>query len=772
MLLPWLRKRLGGAPAICARKPIARRRLVVEELEDRCLLAAPVITTIAGMSTSGTLTPLNLPIGKSLIVPITATASNPLTYTVTSDNPDVIVDLHTGNPFLELDTTDGTMVFEMLQDVAPNTVATIDGLVQAGFYNGIIFHRVVQGFVIQGGDPTGTGTGGPGFQFDDEFNIDAIFSGNGQLAMANSGPDTNGSQFFVTVGPQRFLDFTYTIFGQLLSGFNVLTTINNVPVDANDKPLSPVTITSAELITDTTDAVITLEADSSFSSPADITVKVDDGHGGVTQTTFTVNPFNDAAQSPAITDPPFLGPVSDMVTPENTPLTFTLTAIELDGGTPSFATSNPSPNATVSVTGNQVTVTPTTGFTGPIPLEVGVFRGYDSSNNPVFDTQNIIIGVGAQPLSGSALSFSAVALVPNENIAVATFTDGNPADTPASFTSVNINWGDDHLSTGTLTLSGGVFTVSGTNTYTNPGSYPVSIDIENNLGATLHVKGTATVTSFTGPTSLDVEDSSTVQPLTDGILILRYMFGFTGSALTSGVLGAGALRTDPSAITAYLKFAGASMLDVDDNGSVSPLTDGILILRYLFGFTGAALTSGALGAGATRTDPTAIETFLNGFNPDVGHLFADSVGSGPPAGDLLTSAELQVITQAAIARWEATNISAAARAALESAHVQLADLGGSALGETFGHNVLIDPDAAGHGWFIDPTPMNDSEFPTPAGGAQLQALASTPEANEMDLLTVVMHELGLVMGLTDISPAVQPHSLMTDVLSVGVRRLP
>src|SRR5208282_5504454 len=110
-----------------------------------------------------------------------------------------------------------------------------------------------------------------------------------------------------------------------------------------------------------------------------------------------VSAFNDAAQTPPISDPPFLGPVSDMVTPENTPLTFTLTAINPDGATLSFATSDPSPNATVSLSGagnSQVTVTPAAGFTGPIPLEVGVFRGYDSSDQPIFDTQNIIIGVG------------------------------------------------------------------------------------------------------------------------------------------------------------------------------------------------------------------------------------------------------------------------------------------------------------------------------------------------------------------------------------------
>jgi peptidyl-prolyl cis-trans isomerase A (cyclophilin A) len=140
------------------------------------------------------------------------------------------------------------MTFELFQDLTPQTVNTIEGLIKSGFYDGLTFHRVVPGFVIQGGDPAGNGTGGPGFAFDDEFNARAIFSGNGQLAMANAGKDTNGSQFFVSIGPQRALDFNHTIFGQLVRGFDVLSAIEHVPTDANNRPLTPVSITSARLV--------------------------------------------------------------------------------------------------------------------------------------------------------------------------------------------------------------------------------------------------------------------------------------------------------------------------------------------------------------------------------------------------------------------------------------------------------------------------------------------------------------------------------------------
>jgi hypothetical protein len=562
-----------------------------------------------------------------------------------------------------------------------------------------------------------------------------------------------------------------------LSGFSVLTAINNLPVDANSKPLSPVTITNAKLITDTTDSVVTLEnPDGSFAGSAHITVAVDDGHGGTTQTVFTVNAFNDATQSTPIVDPPFLlDPIPDVVTPINTTVSIPVNVINIDNQTLQFSGGIDTTKATgtFSQSGNSATylITPITGFSGPVALTVDVYKGYTIGGVQQFDSQTIIIGVGTQILSsGSALPVSATALTPVSSVTVATFTDPNAGDTVNNFSSVQINWGDDHLSTGALTKSGNTFTVTGSNTYTNPGSYLVTVNIENSLGATLHLKATATVAAFAGPVTLDIDNSGGQgAPLTDGILILRYLFNFSGATLTSGALGAGATRTDPNAIKSYLAFARTSMLDVDDNGTADPLTDGILILRYLFGFTGTALTSGALGVGAKRTDPTIIKNFLDSFNP--GHLFADTVASGPPVGVSLTDQDLQAITQAAIARWEATDLSSAARAALESAHVQIANLGGTGLGETFGNQVFIDPSAAGYGWFVDPTPLDDSEFPT-STGTELHASAGSAIAGEMDLLTVVMHELGLVMGLKEYDPAVQANTLMTDVLSAGVRRLP
>ena len=168
------------------------------------------------------------------------------------------------------------MTFQLFQDLTPNTVEQIMNLVNDGFYNNLTFHRVISDFMIQGGDPNGDGTGGPGYNFDDEFNAALQFTSSGLLAMANSGPDTNGSQFFVTAAPYRSGDFRYTIFGMLTSGNDILNEIDAVATDSNDKPLNSVVITSATIFTDTQDGVLRLSAPIGTTGTADVTVTVTD----------------------------------------------------------------------------------------------------------------------------------------------------------------------------------------------------------------------------------------------------------------------------------------------------------------------------------------------------------------------------------------------------------------------------------------------------------------------------------------------------------------
>ncbi len=143
-------------------------------------------------------------------------------------------------------TTEGVIVLELFDADAPETVANFRKLAADGFYDGLTFHRVIKDFMIQGGCPTGTGTGGPGYQFDDEINDHKIV--RGALAMANSGPNTNGSQFFVvTAGEAPWLDGKHTVFGEVTEGMDVVDRIENVATMGADRPVEPVIIASIEL---------------------------------------------------------------------------------------------------------------------------------------------------------------------------------------------------------------------------------------------------------------------------------------------------------------------------------------------------------------------------------------------------------------------------------------------------------------------------------------------------------------------------------------------
>jgi cyclophilin family peptidyl-prolyl cis-trans isomerase len=140
-----------------------------------------------------------------------------------------------------IETSEGAIALELFPADAPRTVENFSDLAQKGFYDGLVFHRVIRDFMIQGGCPQGTGTGGPGYTFEDEINDHRIV--RGALAMANAGPDTNGSQFFiVTAEACPWLDGKHTVFGHVTDGMDVLDRIESVPTDARDRPIEPVTM--------------------------------------------------------------------------------------------------------------------------------------------------------------------------------------------------------------------------------------------------------------------------------------------------------------------------------------------------------------------------------------------------------------------------------------------------------------------------------------------------------------------------------------------------
>ena len=149
-----------------------------------------------------------------------------------------------------LETNQGSIELKLMPEVAPKTCENFIGLVKQGFYDGIIFHRVIPGFMIQSGDPTGTGRGGEsiwGTAFEDEVNLEIKFNKPGLLAMANSGPNTNRSQFFITTAATAWLNMKHTIFGEVISGYNVVQKIEQAPGDQSNKPLSEQKILRAYL---------------------------------------------------------------------------------------------------------------------------------------------------------------------------------------------------------------------------------------------------------------------------------------------------------------------------------------------------------------------------------------------------------------------------------------------------------------------------------------------------------------------------------------------
>ena len=164
--------------------------------------------------------------------------------------------------FAHFQTTLGDFTVELFDKQAPKTVANFANLADGSkewkhpktgeshkkpFYDGLVFHRIIEGFMIQGGDPLGQGFGGPGYQFEDEFHPDLRHDRAGILSMANAGPNSNGSQFFITLGPTPHLDRKHSVFGRVVEGLDVVEKIGRVPTDRNDRPVTPVVMNKVSI---------------------------------------------------------------------------------------------------------------------------------------------------------------------------------------------------------------------------------------------------------------------------------------------------------------------------------------------------------------------------------------------------------------------------------------------------------------------------------------------------------------------------------------------
>ena len=330
-------------------------------------VAQPTLPPVGDVPLSG---------GSPLLLTLDAEGEGPLSYTVESSDALVTATVLADNRSLRIQVAGfGEMVFELFDFAARRATDRIVELADSGFYNGVIFHRIIDNFVIQGGDPTGTGSGGSSLgDFDDQFHIDLQHNRNGILSMAKSFDDTNDSQFFITEGAQRHLDFNHSIFGILVEGESVREAMSEVAVGAEDRPVTNVVIESARSFVDEENAVVLLKAPEGATGAADVTVIVRNASGQETRQTFRVNVTPDAIDSP-----PFLADIPELRTRVDTPLSYQLQAIDVEDSTSARyldqtglasnglavpVQANPNLQYRVDFGTGLLTITPTSGLTG------------------------------------------------------------------------------------------------------------------------------------------------------------------------------------------------------------------------------------------------------------------------------------------------------------------------------------------------------------------------------------------------------------------------
>ena len=296
---------------------------------------ATITIDVEGDNIDPTLAPISdvtVLAGSPLWIPLNGSDADgdALSFSAAVGNSDLLItEIPVGNRSVRMEVDGfGEMVFEFFENRAPRAVGRMVDLAEAGdFYPGIIFHRVINGFVIQGGDPLGTGTGGSDLgDFDDQFHVDLQHNRSGLLSMAKSTDDTNDSQFFITEGPQRSLDFNHSIFGVLVDGEDVREAISNVQTTTGDRPVTDVTIESVEVFADVENGIMMLKAPEGQIGNTTVTVTVSDGKGGTMQQTFNVEVVPDTENGA-----PFLDDILDQQTATGVSTTVQLTAQDVEG---------------------------------------------------------------------------------------------------------------------------------------------------------------------------------------------------------------------------------------------------------------------------------------------------------------------------------------------------------------------------------------------------------------------------------------------------------
>jgi cyclophilin family peptidyl-prolyl cis-trans isomerase len=495
-LLNWLfpkRKRSARRPCR-TRRQWSQVRGFVEEIEDRVVLS-PVIAPLSQINGGNTV--INVPVGKTFQLPIDGSDTlNPnatLSFSILNNTNSSAVGAAfapTSNRSLRMTVTgngfSGDITLQLAEDLAPLTTARIiamaTGQVPGFTYNNLTFHRIVQNFVAQGGDPLGNGTGGTGTDFADEFTSLLSFTGFGQLAMANAGDDDNDSQFFITdvdlhVGdtnaalrPPQHLNFQHTIFGQLTDGFATFVQMMATPVSGST-PTTPVVMSNVTVLTDPQNGVLRLTALGAAGTTSTITVRATNTATNETfDQTFTINVVADtdtgAANGTAIDDRPFLvvppstfpNLISDMTTNEDVVVTIPGTELET-GGTLTVhirtGAANDAGNATINsdnvanlsvsinATTRVITLTPAANFHGTIDFLLairdatvrdtngdGIINSSDSADaRAQYDTQRIHLTINTVNDAPTANNATALFSVDSDTDIQLVGTDGDPLNT-------------------------------------------------------------------------------------------------------------------------------------------------------------------------------------------------------------------------------------------------------------------------------------------------------------------------------------------------------
>jgi uncharacterized repeat protein (TIGR03803 family) len=506
----------------------------------------------------------------------------------------------------------GTMTFALLRDMAPVTAGYISGLAQAGYYNGLDFFRITNlagtyetpAFIAQGGDPTETGTGGPGFTFNNEFSPSLIFNGEGQLAMANSGNNqetfqgTNSSQFFITQGPIRSLDFGYTIFGQLLTGFDVMQNVMSVPLQSNgSSPVQPVVMDSVTVTEDDNDAILLVNAAGAVPGGATLHVNATDPAGQkAVVLTGTVSspglPIFMSTYDDTVNDPPIVLPDPDVTTGLHQSVSFPLRAEDLEFD---YLITNAQllsfSSAGVSLNNGVVTVSPGSApLVGSATVGMDVYQPFVSvERSNAYDETPVTVGLGSGKLTSLPALFSgtsdgslasSAAGFTGSSSAFASFLTSNPGASPAGFTPL-INWGDGTLTTGSdgasvvrspsgLPTQYEVSCPSG-HAYAAPGIYPLNVTVTDTNGGILQVLNTAVISSgpiyafgraFTAPAGLADGLVATFIDHTPHMIAADY-----GATINwgDGAVRAGTIRGASGNFTVYgaHQYAGGTTYPVD-----------------------------------------------------------------------------------------------------------------------------------------------------------------------------------------------------------------